>query len=378
VAETIVSFPMLFQELGYRTVMVTSNTLTSDYAFGFEDVFQKFDAENPYGFQIPSWEPFTGYYFLKKTLREWGVFKVIAHSPAHSTTYFDAPRLNRTVKRELSAMDTRPFLLYVHYMEPHSPYYRHPYRPLQLNLYTPAQREQILSAYRMEIGAVDRAIADLFTFLAEVEVLENTYVFITGDHGEEFHDHGNWGHGKSLYPETIHVPAILVLPHAQRRALRVAATVENIDIGPTFMDLIGGPQPDFWEGRSLVPLWNPVAEEEDAARMTTDRTSAAQYSVAFCQFDDGRVFWASVIQAGWQLIFKERGDQRRIMLFDLKQDPLAQHDRFGQGEAVETGLVSLLEANLRRWQATAELFRGQEEAIDPQHLEQLRALGYID
>jgi arylsulfatase A-like enzyme len=200
-------------------------------------------------------------------------------------------------------------------------------------------------------------------------VLENTWVLVTADHGEEFYDHRNWGHGKSLYPEVVHVPAVLVAPGERPLRRRVDTVVESIDVAATFAELAGLPAPGTWEGRSLASAFLPAASDADAS---------AAPAVAFSQFDDGRVFWAGAVRDGWQVLFRTRGDQRRTMLFHLDEDPLAQEDLAGRGLAVEAELVTLLEEDLARLEATAHLFRGEEEAIDPQQLEQLRALGYVD
>jgi arylsulfatase A-like enzyme len=371
VAETIEAFPRLFQDHGYRTSMVTSNGLTADRVFGFEEVFRRFDAKEPHRFRVPSLEALVGFHFLKKNLRLWRLFKIIFFAPDHSPTYFEAPRVNLTALRQLiPAGDVRPILCYVHYMEPHSPYYRHPYQPVQINIYAPSRRESLLEAYRSELRAVDAAIADLYAELTRRGVLENTWVFITADHGEEFYDHRNWGHGKSLYPEVVHVPAILVPPAGRPIQRRVDRIAESIDISATFAELAGLPAPDTWEGRSLVPTFLPAAAVEGDA--------PAPAAVAFSQFDDGRVYWASAVRDGWQVLFRTRGDRRRIMLFHLDADPLAQEDLAGRNLPIEGELVNLLDEDLRRLESTAHLFRGEEEAIDPQQLEQLRALGYVD
>ena len=375
VADTITSLPKGLQDHGYRTLMITSNTLAADLAFGCETVIQRFDAAEPYHFQFPTWESFAGFFFLRKNLEHFRVFKILAFAPKHSTNYFDAPRLNKVVKREMAKADERPFFLYVHYMEPHSPYYRHPYEPVQLNLYTPGQRGQILAAYAMEIRAVDEAIADLFAFLEEKSLLANTYVLITADHGEEFYDHRNWGHGKSLYPEATHVPALFVLPPDRQRAVRVETWVANIDVAPTIAELAGIPQPEFWEGESLLP-WIETASEIGAVASTS--SAANDVPPVFGQFDDGRHFWAYAISDGLEVIFRGRGEGRKIMLFNLAEDPLAQNDLYGRGVDREAELVTLLEETLERLDATAELFQAGEAEIDPEHLEQLRALGYVD
>jgi arylsulfatase A-like enzyme len=372
VADTIVSLPRLLQQRGYRTIEITSNTLAADPAFGFEDVFHHFNAIEPYRFQLPSFEAFVGFDFLKANLRLWRIFKIIVYAPEHSPTYFDVPRVNQTVRREMERDDLRPFFLYIHYMEPHSPYYFHPYRPLQINLYSPSLRDKILTAYQQEIQALDRGIAELYGFLDQAGLLNNTYLFITSDHGEEFYDHRNWGHGKSLYPEVIHVPAILVAPDGSANR-RVEEIVESIDVAPTLAELAGASPPEFWEGKSLAPLlgWERTGNAEADA---PDPLAG----IAFSQFHDGRVFWASAVTPRGQVLFRGAGEKRRTMLFDLARDPLAQDNLAGEGLPLEGDLVRLLEENLARLEATAEFFGGDVEEIDPRHLEQLRALGYVD
>lgn len=388
VSRTIQTLPMLLQERGYRTLMTTSNSLTIDRMFGCEEVYHHFDAVESYRFQPLSFDVFVGYRHLKLWLGGWRILKVIVTPPDHSWVYFEAPRVNEKIKQELgkklTGEDSRPFFLYAHYMEPHSPYYFHPHRPVQINFYSASMREGMLDAYRSEIKAIDRAIADLYAFLADSGLLENTYVFISGDHGEEFLDHGYWGHGKSLYPEVMGVPAILIPPAGQAITRRVDALVENIDVMPTFAEIAGVPAPEYWEGRSLLSFLPPASESAAAPDAPVE-----EQHIAYGQFRDERAhFWATAITSEWQVIFREPGhlrdasleerrQKRKVMLFNLAEDPLGKHDLHGQDLDKEEQLVRLLDENLRRLELTAHLFQGEEEKIDPKALEQLKALGYI-
>src|SRR5258708_24739026 len=145
-----------------------------------------------------------------------------------------ADALNRHALPWIAAYQDRdrPFFLYLHYIDPHDPYdnpevvgnrspfegeYRGPVAgdwvhgiyTGKLVLSDPARDVPHLSAlYYSEVHYVDRAIGQVLASLRP-EVLANTLVVLTADHGEELLDHGGWKHRHSLFGEQIHVPLIL-------------------------------------------------------------------------------------------------------------------------------------------------------------------------
>lgn len=372
VSEDVDSIPERFQQEGYHTIMVTSNNICMDPAYGFENVYYKFDAINPYQFAFPSFELFYGFQFLRRYLRHSRLFKFVVFSPEHSTVYFDARRLNRTIMREFPLNHDRPFFLYVHYIEPHSPYYYHPYKPMQLNIYSPRNVNKMLGAYRSEIRAADMAISDIFNFFNKLGLLDNTYIFITGDHGEEFHDHMKWGHGKQLFPETIHVPGILVLPGDKRYSKRVDNVVENIDIPVTFAELAGITPAESWQGESLVPLF-----DEEATSASNNQKEGVK-EIALSQFDDGYTFKASAIMGKYQIIFIGWPKIKETLLFDLSDDQHAKENMAGHEVELEVVLTELLHNALMRLEGSSQKYQGKaQEIVDKEQLERLRSLGYI-
>ncbi len=151
-----------------------------------------------------------------------------------------------------------PFMMYVHYFDPHAPY--EPPQELQLEftdeiypdpvgLYTqlrPAVPEYVARGfgpgdpqfedqqvrYDAEIRDTDNALRALFAGLEELGVADDTLVVITSDHGEEFLDHGFVEHAWTLYEESVHVPLLVWNPQ-RRAARRVARPVSLVDIVPT-------------------------------------------------------------------------------------------------------------------------------------------------
>ena len=69
---------------------------------------------------------------------------------------------------------------------------------------------------------------------------------------------------------------------------------------------------------------------------------------------------------------------RDIMIFNLAEDPGALNNVAGESPERDEELADMLDDSLERLEASASLFKGKEEDLSPDQLEQLRALGYID
>ena len=76
-------------------------------------------------------------------------------------------------------------------------------------------------------------------------MLRNTLIVLTADHGEEFHEHGGWKHGFTLYEEQIHVPLLVRWDGHIPAGSRLRGTVRLLDLAPTLVRAAGrqGPIP---------------------------------------------------------------------------------------------------------------------------------------
>jgi arylsulfatase A-like enzyme len=187
------------------------------------------------------------------------------------------------IDRTWNRVSDAPALLYVHYMEPHSPYEPpEPFRgrfavddagkpvehdPVVATLATavranvegktPPQRADVLLVERLydaEVAAVDDQVHRLFDELARRGFLAGALVVVTADHGEEFLEHGGLYHGRTLYEESVRVPLIVVgsgIPAGRR----VKTNVSLVYLAPTVLDVLGLPAEPRFEGHSLVPLF---------------------------------------------------------------------------------------------------------------------------
>jgi len=155
--------------------------------------------------------------------------------------------------------NSAPFFLYLHYLDPHDPYnppeeYREIFKGQLKN--TPYKYSQDMldniGLYNGEIRYLDTELGKLFRFLKEKELYDDMMIIIIGDHGEQFEEHGNLGHGFSLYNEEVHVPLMIKPARKHLRARSISETVSTVDIMPTIFSRIGVPTPPGYPGVSLL------------------------------------------------------------------------------------------------------------------------------
>jgi len=142
----------------------------------------------------------------------------------------------------------RPAFLYLHYLDPHSPYLE---PPEPGTLHDPRERKRGL--YRQQLRYLDRKLEELFRALDEALPGPKIYV-LTSDHGEEFFEHDDWGHGHSLYREVLHVPLVVSFPDG--RAGRVEHPLEGRDLYTLVLDLARDPGLDLeqWGAAHARPV----------------------------------------------------------------------------------------------------------------------------
>jgi arylsulfatase A-like enzyme len=171
--------------------------------------------------------------------------------------YADAKRVNGIAHELLESLreSTGPFFLYVHYMDPHTPFTP---PPKLAKLFLRKHREGLsgggpvrtkLAKYDAEIRFLDMAIGKLFGYLKSVGLYEDLVIALVADHGRQFMEHGIDGHGHKLHNEETHVP--LIIKSGGRRE-EIDTTVSIIDIYPTLLRIAGLDWPSLVQGVSLL------------------------------------------------------------------------------------------------------------------------------
>ncbi len=135
--------------------------------------------------------------------------------------------------------------IYIHFRDPHSPYIR----PKGLRSFLFDSNEV---RYDAEIHYMDQEIGRLLKHLKVSGELDKTLFVLTADHGESLSEHNIYIAHHDPYEVVVKIPIILY--YAKYRPGKIGAFVQNIDIFPTILELLGIDQLKGTDGMSLVPL----------------------------------------------------------------------------------------------------------------------------
>jgi arylsulfatase A-like enzyme len=141
-----------------------------------------------------------------------------------------------------------------------------------------------------------------------MNLLEESIIIITSDHGEEFGEHGGLSHDGKMYSELINIPLIICDP-LQGKEQRRETAVSLIDIPPTVLYLFGFEPYSSFAGRSLIPLETYQDEGiygDSFVKYGSDESSSLN-GVYFYREKDLKIIY--------------RDDNDSWEMFDLKEDP---------------------------------------------------------
>ncbi len=271
----------------------------------------------------------------------------------------------------------RPFLLYVHTMDPHAPYqppepYRRRFAPDadQMPQWQPSWKwpvealPYLSNLYDAEIAFNDASFGGMLEELRARDLFENTLIVLISDHGEEFKEHGRWRHGGTLYSESLEVPMIVRFP-GQSEGRKVTVPVQQIDIMPTILEALNLGIPDTVQGRSLFRVGD---EPVDGFNSATPKI----YS--HLKLGNSPLIH-SVIDDDWKLIRTESPEGVKIELFNWKADP-GETENQSESHPIR---AAWLEQAIDHKLAISVLPPPTEAAVvDPEIEESLEALGYLD
>ncbi|KAA3608694.1 MAG: hypothetical protein DWQ01_11355 [Planctomycetota bacterium] len=267
-----------------------------------------------------------------------GFFKFV-----EETTY-DADQVLEVAEGWL-ADQSDPFFLYLHFNDAHYPYdpiapydgtFDHTQSDAHLDGATEGQFrlgdlefseedvEHMRLAYLEEVAYLDDRVGRFVEKLHRER--DDVFVVIVADHGEEFLEHGDLGHGHSLYDELLKVPLQFSWSPGMAQANQPLVSgsfdqqVRLIDVAPTLLDLAELEWPAEalpLDGESLLPmLLDPSKAGGDRPAFSETESPGSPRSGMAGALRSWR-------EPGWKFIQTDPfGDKSgRYWLFDLGQDP---------------------------------------------------------
>jgi arylsulfatase A-like enzyme len=327
---TYLTLPEVLAKRGYRTAAFSANTAFVTPEWGLARGFSRFEA---YGSSLSDniIRTVYGKKLALSILPRLGYFDIVGRK--------QASRVNDEFFGWLDEVDgERPFFALLNYFDVHDPYlttdsYQSKFSAavtrgnlinFQFQPHT-HRRKAALTAHevQMEIDSYDGCLAYLdsqvgllFSELGRRGLDKNTLVIVTSDHGESFGNHDLFGHGNSLYLETLHVPLILFWPGKIPVGVRVPQIVSLHQIPSTVTELIGESSTSF-PGNSLVRFWSGAADQGLMAPILSEvnpgrfKGGPPNYPTA----DGGGL--KSLITKQWHLILSESGSAE---LYAWRQD----------------------------------------------------------
>jgi arylsulfatase A-like enzyme len=187
-------------------------------------------------------------------------------------------------------------------------------------------RKAVIPAYMGLVKQIDDQIGRLLAYLEEKDLMKNTMIIFTSDHGDYLGDH--WLGEKDLFHEaSVRIPLIIYDPSPVADRTRGAVEkrfVEAIDLLPTFVEFAGGrSQPHRLEGRSLLPLLRGETDIpwRDYAISEGDYSGRDAMHILGLEPEDCRAFMIRTEE--WKYILHEKF---RPQLYNLKEDPQEFYD----------------------------------------------------
>lgn len=251
------------------------------------------------------------------------------------------PKAKDVVDAALQWLDARagfPTFVYVHTMDPHVPYAppppfdqmfephplpdrpaadpRHDYRES-------ADRERMIAQYDGDVAYNDQQFGRFLGELKSRGLYDRALLIFVADHGEEFQDHGQWLHGRSVFDELVRIPLLVKFPGGKNAGRRVPQQVQQVDLLPTILESLGlpVPAPPALAGRPILGVLGGSVSEPPAISEISHRgivalgvrTSRDKYVQRFSPEEDELYFDLLKDPLEKDTVFVRGGERVRLL-----------------------------------------------------------------
>jgi uncharacterized sulfatase len=290
-----------------------------------------------------------------------------------SITRFPPERVFNEFSSLTESNSPEPFFVWIHLFPPHSWYL--PPEPY-MGKFDSSPKQRTFKSQKKELGKMseypsffsqevlpsvstfrarydefirycDKQLENFIGQLVKRNKLKDTVIILSSDHGESF-EHDYFGHGgPHLYEQVTHIPLIIKEP-GQTQGRVINDIVEQIDIPATILEFAKVTVPSWMEGRSLVPLLKgEMLSPQPAFSMNFEKNPSREH-----QITKGTV---AVWEGDYKLIHYL--EEKKSLLFNLKQDPDELNNLFDKEAEVGQRLLALIKDNLKK--ANEKIGRGE-------------------
>ena len=250
----------------------------------------------------------------------------------------------------------QPFIGYFHFWPPHAPYNTHRdfigrfaqdgYKPVAkpLDLFGDnGPKTKNRTEYDEYILYVDREFGRFYDHLEQNNLLDNTWVILTSDHGEMF-ERGIEGHRTFvLYEPIVHVPLMIYEPGRTSRT-DIYTNTSAVDLLPTVLHLTGQKEADWTEGVLLPPFGNTEPDPERPVYVVQAEESE--------QYGPLTIATLTIKKGDYKLMYfygyEELGPNgERIELYNLKDDPEELNNLYDVEKDIGQELLNALKVKLK-------------------------------
>ncbi len=399
--------PEAFASAGYETMAVSNNPWFTE-EFGFDRGFDTF---------YKSWQLTQSRHdFRKVFLENTGLdllYELVKHTLTGNTrrnianAAYEAYSLLSDKRSDKGAVksnaffrewltdrkETDPFFVCINYLEPHLEY-RPPadlaekYLPEDVSYeeameipqdpwgyvceefeLTPDEFEILHALHLAEVEYTDQRVGELVSALKSADVLDETHLVVTSDHGENIGDHGLIDHIFSLHDTLTHVP--LIMSDAPS-SVDGRSLVEHVDLVPTLLDRasIDDPLREQAAGHSLYS--EVVARKAVISELVAPQPSMAQLEERYTVPESVRIFdrgLTSIRTSDAKLVAGTDGSEE---LYSVGDDPTA------EARITDDGARADLRSRLADWEdRTPTSDHSGEVEITEGTQQRLEDLGYI-
>jgi arylsulfatase A-like enzyme len=312
---------------------------------------------------------------------------------------------------EYVADSDRPFFLFAHYWDVHTPYdppkeyvrdvrSRRSYddtsvdalidreglsgtltadalRTSKLSGSYPESVGEIAAHYEASVEYVDDQLGRLFDALADSDRLDDTLVVVTADHGESLTEHGIYFDHHGLHEPVIRVP--LMLAGGGIPSTRATGLVQHFDLVPTVLDVLGEPNDIDATGGSLLPMVRGSKPTEAKGPPYEHVFVEERHTRSARALRGERYKLVDTVDGSPECRYCETTHTALPALYDLKSDPDEQENLLDGEDEAATEQRRRLESAFGSWHTCLSdpVARDGQETIAAAELERrLEHLGY--